>query len=132
MKKLLAILVVFALGFVAGIVWYRDSGQSLFEDKDPKRTPSAPTSTDPRVDYSDAIVTTDERGNFSGSIRLTNNTDRSMPVLVTLHIYNGPDNIADLVENTTMKPDTTSTVDLTSFTPFEDFSDITVDLMPLG
>lgn len=131
-KKLLGIVVVFALGFVAGVAWYRDSGESLIEGEDPAITEPLTEGVFERVVFSDVGVQQDERGHFAGSITLSNKTDRSMPVLVSVHVYDGPDNIADLTESTTLKPRTTSTVHLTSYTDYAEFTDTTVKLLPLG
>jgi hypothetical protein len=139
MKKLLGFVLVFALGFVAGIVWYRDSGGASPTDggKGGSATatkPTGPANSDvlARVKFSNVTVAQDDLGKFVGSIKLSNNTSRSMPVLVTVHIYDGPDNVADLSEMTTMKPQTTSTVSLTGVDDYQEFTDTTVDLLPLG
>lgn len=132
MKKLVGIVVVFALGFVAGILWYRESPGGSPSPVGP--TPSDPIlgADRPALEYADVTVRSGPNGRFGGSITLTNNTNRSVTVLATVHVYDGPDNIADLSESTTMKPMTTSTVDLSSFDDYATFTDTTVDLLPWG
>jgi hypothetical protein len=52
--------------------------------------------------------------------------------MVTVHAYAGQQNIGDLTGQVTLKPNSTSAVDLMSTDHYEPFTDTTVELLPLS
>jgi hypothetical protein len=47
-------------------------------------------------------------------------------------VYKGQQNVGDLTGDVTLKPNSTSQVDLKSTDKFQTFTDTTVELLPIG
>lgn len=70
-------------------------------------------------------------GRFDGTLKLTNSTAVHADALVTVHVYNEDQDVGELSGNISLKPHSIGRVDLESFDHFRDFTDTTVELLPL-
>lgn len=154
MKKLLFVVFVFSAGFVTGVVWVGQSaggsvdarnppgqasgGQSVgansgIHDNGTRSVGTRDSGTDPAgVSYSSVTLHSGDVGWFDGTLRVRNPTAKAMTVLVTVHVYNGEQNVGDLTGDVTLKPNSASQVDLNSVDDYTRFTDVTVDLRPIG
>lgn len=71
------------------------------------------------------------KGSFDGTIELTNRTSIHANVYVTVHVYDGDQEIGKLSGDVSLKPDSSAQVDLDSFDQYDEFTDTVVELMPL-
>lgn len=84
------------------------------------------TGTDP--DFSDLEVGQDANGSFDGAISVENATSGFQNVIVTVDLFDGDQNVGELWGSTTVKPGTSSSVDLTSTDQHVAWTDAHVDL----
>ena len=80
-------------------------------------------------DFDDLDVTRGNNGAFSGSISIENPTSTFQDVVVTVDLFDGDQNVGELLGIVTVKPGTASGVDLLSIDPYVPWSDAHVDLM---
>jgi hypothetical protein len=67
-------------------------------------------------------------GYFDGTISIENPTDAFQDVLVTVALFDGEQNVGKLIGSVTLKPGSSSSVDLISFDPYAAWGDARVDL----
>lgn len=89
--------------------------------------PNHITGTD--SDFENPDVTRGNDGAFSGSISINNPTASFQDVLVTVDLFDGDQNVGELLGTVTIKPGTASSVDLISTDPYVSWSDAHVDLI---
>lgn len=73
-------------------------------------------------------VAKDEFGYFTGSIKVTNNTDDRADVFVEVTAYDGQQTLGALMGSTKIKPGATTTVDLEGFDEFAKATDYDVEI----
>lgn len=91
--------------------------------------PSSVTGTDSGFD--DLEVSTTDDGRFDETISVENPTDAFQDVMVTVDLFDGDQNVGELVGSVTIKPGTASSMKLISPTPYVEWSDAHVDLLRL-
>lgn len=128
LKRMLAGLLVCAFVVCSYVAW------SGFTGREPIPIPevlgggtSGITSND--AGFSDLDVVRDDAGVFGGSIVIENGSDSFQDVFVTVDVFDGDQNVGELFGSVTVKPGTSSTVDLRSIDPYVTWSDAHVDLM---
>ncbi len=89
--------------------------------------PSSVTGTDSGFD--DLEVSQTDDGRFAGTISVENPTSAFQDVFVTVDLFEGDQNVGELVGSVTVKPGTSSSVNLMSPTSFAEWSDAHVDLL---
>jgi hypothetical protein len=125
MKKLLGVLVeiavIFLIGFICGAFWIANHAPSWLPDW---LSPDG-------LSYSELAIRTDDSGHFDGTIRLANHEKLDVDVLVTVNVYDGDQEVGDLTGTVTLKPESSSTVDLISFDEFASYDNTTIELLPI-
>lgn len=66
---------------------------------------------------------------FAGSISIENDTSDIQDVFVTVDLFDGDQNVGELIGSVTVKPGSASSVDLISVDQYVSWSDAHVDLM---
>ena len=77
--------------------------------------------------YSDLEIYEDS-GSFAGQVAITNPFDRDIEVFVSVDLYDGDQNVGDVSGNVTLKPDSTSIVELQGFDDFKSYTESRVHL----
>ncbi len=77
--------------------------------------------------YSDLEIF-ESSGSFAGWVAISNPFDRDIEVFVTVDLYDGEQNIGDVSGNVTLRPDSTSVVELQSFDDFGTYTESRVHL----
>lgn len=85
----------------------------------------APASTEPT--YRDLEVF-EKDGRFAGRITLVNPLDEDVELIVEVDMYDGEQNVGDLLGTMTLKPDSESVLELDGYDKFVEFNDARVDL----
>jgi hypothetical protein len=88
--------------------------------------PKQVTGTD--SDFSHLNVNRGEAGLFAGTIVIANPTDAFQNVMVTVDLFDGDQNVGELFGVVSMKPGTSSSMDLISVDTHVSWSDAHVDL----
>ena len=70
----------------------------------------------------------DDAGNFGGRIAIRNPLDRDAEIFVEVDIYNGEQNVGDLLGSVSLKPDSASRVELQGSEDFVEYTDTRVHL----
>lgn len=132
MRRFVFAVLLLLLGFVGGVVW-NNSRESSGADAGPAaQPPSLSTQAASKdVSYSNVHLMRDDIGWFDGTVDVRNGTAKPVTVMVTVHAYSGQQNIGDLTGQVTLKPTSTSAVDLKSTDEYASFTDTTVELLPV-
>lgn len=125
MRKLLGVVVeiavIFLIGFLCGAIWIAKYSPDWLPDW---LSPNG-------ITYADLVIRTDGTGYFDGTIRLTNHEDLHADVLVTVNLYRGDEEVGDLTGSVTLKPNSSSSVDLDSSDNFVGYDNTTIELVPI-
>lgn len=73
-------------------------------------------------------VDREEFGTFAGTIKVTNNTSEMKDVIVTVTVFNGDQNLGELIGSAKVKPESTTEVDLDSIDDYKKFTDTAVEV----
>lgn len=115
----LGITVAVALG--AGyVLWSRHGGGS----------PEGGSGESRGIGYSELTILSDD-GSFDGAIELANRTTVHANVFVTVHVYDGDQEIGELSGDVSLKPGSSAQADLDSVDQYDEFTDTVVEIMPL-
>lgn len=128
LKRMFAVLLVCTLVASVYVAWSGITGREPVPI--PEALGGGPnhiTGTD--SDFDDLDVTRGDGGAFSGSISISNPTDRFQDVLVTVDLFDGDQNVGELLGSVTVKPGKASSVDLFSMDAYVSWSDAHVDLI---
>jgi hypothetical protein len=124
-KKLLGVLVeiavIFLVGFICGAVFIAKYSPSWLPDW---LSPDG-------IAYSNLKIGSSDLGTFDGRIKLVNHENLHIDVLVTINVYDGDQEVGDLSGSVTLKPDSASNVELSSFDEFATYDNTTIELLPL-
>lgn len=85
------------------------------------------TSTADGPAYSDLEIYESD-GSFAGQVSITNPFDTDIEVFVTVDLYDGEQNVGEVSGNVTLRPDSTSVVDLQGFDDFVSYTESRVHL----
>lgn len=126
LKRMVAGLLVCASVVSSYVAW------SGFTGREPIPIPSVlgggpGTVTSNDAGFSDMKVRNGD-GAFGGSIVIENGSDSFQDVYVTVDVFDGDQNVGELWGSVTLKPGTSSSVDLMSIDPYVAWSDVHVDL----
>lgn len=80
-------------------------------------------------DFSDLDVSQGDAGELAGTISIGNPSDTYQDVFVTVDLFDGDQNVGELFGSVTLKPGTSSSVELMSFDTYTSWSDAHVDLL---
>ncbi len=128
LKRTFAVLLVCAFVMSAYVAWSGITGQEPVPLPEALGGgPNQITGTD--SDFGDLDVTRADDDLIAGSISIKNSTDSFQDVLVTVDLFDGDQNVGELLGTVTVKPGTASTVDLFSMDPYVTWSDAYVDLI---
>ncbi|WP_460713704.1 hypothetical protein [Nocardioides dilutus] len=95
-----------------------------------REAPESGTSASSPADgptYSDLEIF-DSGGRFAGQVAITNPFDRDIEVFVTVDLYDGEQNVGEVSGNVTLRPDSTSTVELRGFDDLVSYTETRVHL----
>lgn len=127
LKRTLVVLFFCTLAISAFVAWSGLTGRELpWPIPNGPGSPGEVTGTDSHFD--DLRVSEDDLGNFAGTITVENSTDGYQDVFVSVALFEGEQNVAQLLGNATLKPGSESSVDLSSFDDYGAWSDAHVDL----
>jgi hypothetical protein len=104
-------------GWFAYDVFFRD---------DPGSPPVASSHGDEPT-YSGLRIAEDQ-GRFAGEVTIRNPFDRDVTVLVTVNVYDGEQEVGELIGDVTLKPESESTVELTGLDDYSAYTDARVHL----
>jgi hypothetical protein len=125
MRKLLGVVVeiavIFLIGFICGAIWISKYAPSWLPDW---LSPSG-------ISYADLVIHSNDTGHFDGTIRLSNHEDLNVHVLVTVNVYEGDQDLGDLTGTVTLKPRSSSSVNLDSLDNFVAYDNTTIELLPI-
>lgn len=125
MKKLLGVLVeiavIFLVGFICGAVFIAKYSPNWLPDW---LSPDG-------IAYSNLKIGSSDLGTFDGRIKLVNHENLHVDVLVTINVYDGDQEVADLSGSVTLKPGSASNVELSSIDEFATYDNTTIELLPL-
>ena len=128
LKRRFAVLLVFTFVVSSYVAWSGMTGREPVPIPDALGGgPNHVTGTD--SDFDDLDVARGDSGAFSGSISIENPTEGFQDVLVTVDLFDGDQNVGELVGTVTVKPGKASSVDLFSMDPYVSWSDAHVDLI---
>jgi len=82
-------------------------------------------------DYADLEIVEGNFGAFDGTITVRNPTSSYQDVQVSVDVFDGDHNVGDLFGTVTLKPNSSSSVDLSSMDDYVGWSDAHVDLLRL-
>lgn len=119
LTRILTFLVVLVLGVTCWVAY-----QKITEERDggdpPAAAPNEPS-------YSDLQIF-DNAGDFGGTISIHNPLDRDVEVIVEVDIYDGEQNVGDMMGLVSLKPDSDSSVELDGVDDFVEYTDARVHL----
>ena len=127
-KRMLAVLLVCIFLVSAYLAWSGITGREPVPI--PETLGGGPnhiTGTD--SDFDNLDVARGDDGAFSGSISISNPTASFQDVLVTVDLFDGDQNVGELLGTVTVKPGKASSVELISMDPYVSWSDAHVDLI---
>jgi hypothetical protein len=79
--------------------------------------------------FSDLNVKQGDAGDFAGTISINNPSTTYQDVLVTVDLFQGDQNVGELIGSVTVKPGTSSSVELMSVDTYVSWTDARVDLL---
>ena len=88
------------------------------------------TSSERGPTYSDLQIFEDS-GHFAGRVAITNPLDPDVQVFVAVDLYDGEQQVSEIIGIVTLRPDSTSVVELDSFDEFVSFTESRVHLLGL-
>lgn len=120
-RRTIVLGVTLAVAVCAGLVlWSRDHGDSH----------GGGSGESQGIKYS-RLQILNANGSFDGTLELANLTTIHANVYVTVHVYNGDQEVGQLRGDVSLKPDSSAEVNLDSFNPYDEFTDAVVELLPL-
>lgn len=82
------------------------------------------------IRHSELSITSDN-GAFDGTLELTNPATVHANVYVTVHVYDGEQEIGALSGDVSLKPESSARVELDSSDRYDEFTDTVVEILPL-
>lgn len=97
----------------------------FFRDDQGSPPVASPHSDEPT--YS-ALRIAEDQGRFAGEVTIRNPFDRDVTVLVTVNVYDGEQEVGELIGDVTLKPRSQSSVELTGLDDYSSYTDARVHL----
>lgn len=128
LKRIFVVLLLCTFVVSAYIAWSSITGREPVPIPDALGGgPTHVTGTDSAFD--DLAVDRGADGRFTGTISVENPTDSFQDVIVTVDLFDGDQNVGELMGIVTVKPGTASSVELMSVDSYVPWSDAHVDLL---
>lgn len=129
LKRIVALLVILTLGASAYVAWAGFTDRELIWPLSAVITGQKVVGND--SDYRDLEVPEREGSVFDGEITVENPTAVYQDVWVTVDLFDGEQNVGELSGSVTLKPRSSSIVELSSLDRYVDWTDAYVDLWRL-
>lgn len=104
-------------------VWF---AYDAFRSDEPSAGTSASSAAESPT-YSDLEIF-ESSAHFAGQVAITNPFDRDIEVFVTVDLYDGEQNVGEVSGNVTLRPDSTSVVELQGFDDYGSYTESRVHL----
>jgi hypothetical protein len=110
---------------LAAVAW---QAYDMFFNEETSDSSSRSTESSGSEAYSDLEIFEDPNGHFAGRVTIHNKTTQDHWVMVSVNIYNGEQNVGELLGDVTLKPGTESVLELSGYDDFTEFTDSRVNL----
>lgn len=128
-KRAFAVLLVCTFVVSSYVAWSGFTGREPVPIPDALGGGGANSVTGTDSDFSDLSIKQGEAGEFAGTISIDNPSNTYQDVLVTVDLFDGDQNVGEMFGSVTVKPGTSSSVELMSVNTYVSWSDARVDLL---